>query len=275
MKNSVDEAMDPDDDLKASNELIKLKLELEHGMQLQDISALSPEMENQWLNQIYNFEKQHRDAPRIKLYDFIDRPTFLKLDSMKGGQVKKELKRLLFLLEEKDIALDCCCKYADSIIYQFLTEELFEHEMDSFSMAGMMHHFIYEEFHPNHDFDLRRYAKYFIDNIFNEKWNEQWSEHSLAESICFCGKEHTRASISLIIMTFQEAHTNLKVERSNIKNVTFDLNSNTGVVEVLLAYKAFTAQGAPRKMKGMSRIYFSRSYDWWNICGFKFPGFGD
>ena len=84
-----------------------------------------------------------------------------------------------------------------------------------------------------------------------------------------------RASISLIIMTFQESHANLKVERSNIKNVTFDLNSNTGVVEVLLAYKAFTAQGVPRKMKGMSRIYFSRSYDWWNICGFKFPGFGD
>lgn len=275
MKNSADDATDPDDDLKASNELIKLKLELEHGMQLQDISALSPEMENQWLNQIYNFERQHRDAPRIKLYDFIGRPTFLKLDSMTGGQVKKELKRLLFLLEEKDIVLDCCCKYADSVIYQFLTEELFEHEMDSFSMAGMMHHFIYEEFHPNHDFDLRRYAKYFIDNIFNEKWDEQWSKHSLAESICFCGKEHTRASISSIILTFQEAHINLKVEESNIENVTFDLNNNKGTVELLLAYKAYPTLGKARLVKGKSSIQFVRHYDWWSVSGFNFPGFGD
>lgn len=275
MKNSADEALDPDDDLKASNELMKLKLELEHNMQMNDTSTLSPEIENQWLNQIYNFEKQYRDAPRIKVYDFIGRPSFSSADLLTSRQVRKELKRALSLLEEKSIVLDCCCKYEDLVIYRFVTDELFEHEMDSFSVKGMIHHFIYEEFHPNHDYDLRRFANDFIESIFNRKWEEQWGEHLLSSSIYFHGAEHTQPSISSIISIFQEAHTRLKVEKSNIENVTFDLNNNNGTVEALLEYKACPNQGKARLVKGKCSIQFVRRYDWWTVSGFKFPGFGD
>ena len=45
----------PEEELKADNELLKIKLELEHGMQHSD-SNLPPEIENQWLNNIYNYE---------------------------------------------------------------------------------------------------------------------------------------------------------------------------------------------------------------------------
>ena len=275
MKNSADEALDPDDDLRASNELMKLKLELEHNMQMNDPSALSPEIENQWLNQIYNFEMQYRDAPRIKVYDFIGRPSFLSADLLTSSQVKKELKRVLFLLEEKAILLDCCCIYDDLVMYRFVTEELFEHEMDSLSVKGMTHHFIYEEFHPNHDHDLRRFANDFIESIFNRKWDEQWGEHLLSNSIYFHDTEYTPSSMSSIISTFQEAHVLLMVEKITIENVTFDLDNNKGTVEVQLEYKASPTLGKSRLVKGKSSIQFVLRYDWWIVCGFKFPGFGD
>jgi len=44
-------------------------------------------------------------------------------------------------------------KYAPSVIYKFITEELFDHEMDDIMLPGFVHHFIYEEFHPNHEYD--------------------------------------------------------------------------------------------------------------------------
>ena len=56
-----EDQLNPDEQVKAENEILKLKLELEYGMNQSDTSALSAETENQWLNYIYNFEQQSKD----------------------------------------------------------------------------------------------------------------------------------------------------------------------------------------------------------------------
>ena len=49
MEDQKDPLLNAEDELKAENNLLKLKLGLEHGMKMSETGNLSPDVENQWL----------------------------------------------------------------------------------------------------------------------------------------------------------------------------------------------------------------------------------
>jgi len=53
-------------------------------------------------------------------------------------------------------------------LYRFITEELFKEELDDIKIEGMTHHYIYEEFHPNHEHDIKNRCKEFLDEFLNK-----------------------------------------------------------------------------------------------------------
>lgn len=275
MKNSTEDALDPIEDLKASNEIMKLKLELDHKMVMRDTCELNPEAENLWLNYVYNFEKLHKECGRTKVYDLLGRPAFAKYDSLTKSQIRRELSGLQALMAEKSMALDCLSDYEDVVIYRFITEELFEFEMDAFIMEGMVRHFIYEEFHPNHDHDLRRYATRFIESILSRRWNEEYDQLMLTDQISFQGSDYAPAKISSIVLALQEAHTLMVVEKIEIERVTVDIANDRGIVEAHLAYIVHPRQGQKRLFEGKCTIHFVYEIDDWSISAFELPGFGD
>ena len=276
MENLNDNTVDAEDDLRASNELMRLKLELDHHMIMSgSTSELPPEVENQWLNNIYNFEKQFKEAGRSKVYDLLDRPAFAKYDALTEDQFHQERQRLESLMEEKNFVLDCCCDYEDKVIYRFITEELFEHETDAFLMEGMVHHFIYEEFHPNHDYDLRRHTTDFLERIMERKWNDTYYQFFLSEIVSFQGKEFPASMVSSIMIAFQEAHSFFDCKKTQIENVHFDLGTGKGMVEVYVEYIAHPIHGMAKVFEGKGQIHFINEYDCWTISGFEFHGFSN
>src|SRR5688500_6309194 len=174
MDTQKDPLLNPADDIKAENNLLKIKLQLEHGMLMDETIGLNPGLENQWLKSVYAFEQQLKDAKRIKLYDYIGCPTFIRWDALTHDQISKERQRIELLMENNGVQLDCLCEYDDEIIYKFITEELFQHEMDDMRIAGMTCHFTYEEFYPNHDYNLREHTSRFIKAIFTRPWDEEF-----------------------------------------------------------------------------------------------------
>jgi hypothetical protein len=155
MKDQPENPLDPNQlaeqsaaDLEAENEVLKLKLEMDFGMEMNYAATLNPAAENKWLRHIYEFEKQYKDAKRTKVFDRLGRPSFIKTDDLTPEQIKVELQRFFDLMEQKGLALDCPDDYDPAVIYRFITEELFEHEFDDIAMEGFVHHFIYEEFRP-------------------------------------------------------------------------------------------------------------------------------
>ena len=267
--------MKNEDELKAENALLKLKLEMEHGMLANDTSKLDAEMENQWLNNIYDFEKQFQEGRRIKVYDMLGRPDFRKHDELNGEEISAELDRLYDILEENQISFDCICEYEDAVIYRFITEELFSHEMDDIRVEGMTHHFIYEEFHPNHEYDLKRYATEFIEKLLKNKWSPEFDETDLAESVLFAGKEYGHRSFSKIILTFQEAYRSFKLETMNIEHVEFDVEKEFASVRLHLVYAANPLNGSSATYTGTCFLTFKLKWNYWSICGIQLPGFGD
>jgi len=274
MNDHSENQLNPDDELKAENEVLRLKLELEHGMLHSDTSTLSSETENQWLNYIYNFEKLHKEAKRVKVYDFISRPEFIRIEDLQPEEVPGALKHLLSVMEEKSVGLDCICEYEDSVIYRFITEELFAHEIDDIFLEGMMHNFIYEEFHPNHSYDLRQCTEEFIENVFQKKWNPEFHTTVLADAVSFRGNAYDNNGVSAIILSFQEAHNRFQIEKFEIEKVNFDVENGEATVLAALTYTAENTQGR-ESYAGNCTVSFTHQWGFWHISSFQLPGLGD
>ena len=133
--------------LEAANALLRRKLQTDHGM-IESASRLSPELENMWLNSVYNFEENLKSSKPVTLFTHLGRPRFAKFDKLSPREISRELSRLKELMQSKHVVLDCVNRYDDVTIYRFITEELFRAEMFFVPNSNMTFHFIYEEFYP-------------------------------------------------------------------------------------------------------------------------------
>ena len=274
MEANHENLQDPEGDLKFENELLKLKLEVEHSMKHEETSSsLSPEIENRWLNQIYNFEQQYKDAKRIKVFDALNRPAVKKLDELLPEEIASALEQLFFLMEKRGIALDCCCKYDEAIIYRFITEELFNCEVDDISIEGMVCHFIYEEFYPNHEYDLRRYVVDFFESLLLRTWEPKFKMYTLSETVSYKGKAYSQEDMSDMIVAFQQERT-FRLEKSEIVEVVFDVDKASAKVQSRLIYQASSNQ-ATQFYSGDAEIGFTLDFGYWYISRVQLPGFGD
>ncbi len=93
-------------------------------------AGLSPEMENDFLLHVQQFEDAWKDVKYVKVYDLIGKPHFENANKLSDSEVKEELKKIMKLLDERNINLAVLGEYEPLIIYCFITEELFEHETD-------------------------------------------------------------------------------------------------------------------------------------------------
>ncbi|NOT77137.1 MAG: hypothetical protein HOP08_19610 [Cyclobacteriaceae bacterium] len=272
MKNLNEDGLDPLEELKASSELLKLKLGLEYEMKLGDTSSMSPELENLWLNSIYKFENEYKKRRTIKVYDVLKNPSFPKYDTLTKEELHLELEKLLALMETYHMALGCCCEYDETTIYRFITEELFEHETDGIFVEGMVQHFIYEEFHPNHEYSIRQRVEDFIDVILRREWKEEWDIINLTKEVSFNDLQVSRNLISAMILEFQEAHLSFEIKSMQIKKINFDLDKNTGYAKGFIKYHANPHNDKSRNFEGPFIIDLECQSSHWNISGFKIPG---
>lgn len=172
MRTTNHESEDDLEKLRMENELKKMKLMLEQGAIFSEPSGsktIDPFIENEFLNNVMAFEDSYRKAERILLYDFIERPDFIKVDAIDDSQISQELERVMNILNKNGIQLDTICDVEEREIYRFVTEELFGYEMDNMRIPGMMSCFIYEEFHPNHEYDIRNHSIDGIKSYLNKK----------------------------------------------------------------------------------------------------------
>lgn len=169
MKNNEDEL----NNLRIENEIKKMKLSLEHGANFfsDGEKKLPPELEGQWLDQIQQFEDAYTNSKRVLIYDFIGKPICKVVNEIPESEIKFELNKITDLLGEKAIGIDTICQVDDRELYRFITEELFKEEIDDIKIEGMTHNYIYEEFHPNHEHDIKTRCEEFLDELLNKNRN--------------------------------------------------------------------------------------------------------
>lgn len=247
--------------LRIENELKKMKLMLEHGAMFSDNQAkmpLDPFIENQFLNNIEAFERSYNNAERIVLFDFINRPDYPKVDDIPDSLIHTELDRIMDILNKNGIQLDTLCDVDEREIYRFITEELFSHQMDDMRIPGMMTCFIYEEFHPNHEYDIRNHSMDGIKSFLNKKTDYYTSFFTKAAEEDTRLKFFRDAFKSFSIKHLEISHLKFDEERASVSfNIDF-----TGKIEGSTDKQRFSGEGS---------MELVCHYDYWVIDKINFP----
>lgn len=266
---------DPEENLRMENELLKLKLQAQFGAMSGDGGNLPPDIENEFLKNVYAFEQNHSKQKPIKLAASLGFPDFQKAESLSDENLKKEYNRLLELLNTKSIAIDFIRPREDRFKYKFITEELFEHTTGG-GMPGMTLHFIYEEFRPDHDLDIRNRTTDFLRDWFRKEFNEFSSElgyQFILANGTILTREQTLAKIKDVFDCYT-SFTNCQVAAGEVK---FQWNDETqtgiGHAEGGVRFDAILESGETVHFEGPFKLYLSNEDGWWSIFYFVFPGF--
>jgi hypothetical protein len=103
------ENLNEEERLKAENEFLKMKIMLEHGADFHKIeegNMLPPGVENEFLNNIIEFEKQFQSQKRIKVFDKIGRPQqFRAVNEIPGAEIEQAWQNLSAYMQEHGIEL--------------------------------------------------------------------------------------------------------------------------------------------------------------------------
>lgn len=274
-ENNLPLSYDPDENKRMENELLQLKLKAELGVEAHISENTPPSIKNIFLKNMLAFEAGMAQAEEIRIFELIGKPDFLPETKLDDISLETALIKLMDLLNQKQIALDFLGTYDYRTKYKFITEELFEEKVMNVQLPGMIMHFIYEEFHPNHNLDIEHKATKFITSWFSQE-KEQLS-FSFADELVLPDrriwkKEKVMDRFDKVFDSYPE----FKNGNYTITDISFEIKEDLGLAyaEGLMNYTACTENKDRIPFEGPFKLYFTLEYEWWSIYYFVIPGFG-
>ncbi len=278
MKNNFNDdlhlGLDPEEHLRMENQLLELKLKAEFGAETFSNGNVPAEVENAFLKNVLEFENGYLQSEETKICDIIGNPIWKPESEIEDCELEACLAEVNGMLLRHNIAVDFGGSYDVRTKYKFITEELFEETIFHMGIPGMMMHFIYEEFHPDHKIDLGNKAKNFI-----KAWFEQEPDKILWELgdriILPNGSALSKEQIMKKLLTTYNCYSCFSECNYVISDISFEINDDTGIalVEGAVSYNATINHQETVAIQGKFRLYFSLEYGWWDIFYFSFPGF--
>lgn len=263
MKNNKKDKSD-EERLKRENEERREKLKKETGCDYfisEEGKTLNPAIENQFLNNIEEFDKAFENCKQVAVYDFIGRPVFRKEKDIPDKNIRLELKKIIRIMNKNSISLDTICEVDERELYRFITEELFEHKMDDVRIEGMMNCFTYEEFHPNHRYDIERYCDELIHDLLNP--GDPHFEYSVID---------TKSGFKERLENFRNSFSGFTV--NDYRVISVDFNTKRGEVVFFLDYFAVIDKGTkPLHHSGEGKVGFVYKYGYYYASSVQLPGF--
>lgn len=256
------------EELSTENELMKLKMMAEFGGDFMGGEGLPPDVENQFLKQVMSFHKLHDNSKVTTVYKFIGEPEYNHVNDLNDKEVEKELKRLTKLMDKNYVSLSVLAETSKREVYRFITEELFKHEIEDVKVRGWVNQFIYEEFYPNPEYDVRTAVFYCLQSIFN-RGHVFFDDHYSEEMKDGIGLSMEVEELREKIEDFWSRHHNVKLDQYDLVKVDIDKEEGVAHVVCNASYKTQTEKGKKFKIENtviefnLSRSKFIDS--WWEI----------
>jgi len=270
---------DAEEQLRIENEILRLKLKAELGGEIEGIDGtegLPPEIENLFLKNILSFEHQYEKVETTTLYQIIHEPAYRKVASISDDEMDEALDSITELLKANNIAVDYRGEYSAREKYRFITEDLFNYETRLVQIDGMITHYSYEEFYPNHSLDIEDQTKEFIAHWFEMSFNE----HSFELSDEFLTDTQQIVTKETVLKKFENmfaAYTAFEDMQFVIGTVDFQLDeaNNTGLgnSEGAVKFTAILENGEKLLIDEPFKLYFHLVDNTWQIFFFYWPGF--
>lgn len=248
-------------------------------MKFSQESKLSLDEENEWLNYLDNFEKQFAEKKRTTVWKYIGQPEYKKIKELEMSEISRELNRLSDIMNKNGISLDVLAEVEEKDLYCFITEELFEEEIDDIHIQGMMHCFIYEEFYPDAKMDIEQTYEYFFsftlgkseniggtgyDMLYIDTDNYQDDEGNILE------KDYVETTINNFLNSFDF----LEVINNEICNIEINEEKTKATLSANIHFKgSFKGRPEYEEFKGKGTFLLKPSkYGGWDMFHIDMPG---
>lgn len=260
--------LDGEESLKAENEFLKMKLMLERGAQFGSSdgeSGISPELENRFLNNIIEFERQADNPVYTTVFDRIGKPDhFQPVAEIPDDKIAQAWDELSEFLEQHGISIDACSpNVTKRELYRFTTEELFKQEITIVDIPGMMTCFIYDEFYPDPIYDNSRMIEQdFFRDIFCKR-DLFYDIHYSSRGFEFNDTQYAeRQSYIDRINRFKSVFDEIELEECKVKYCTVNEND----CQVKGDYRAIAkTSNSENLFQGNYLIELARENDYWHI----------
>lgn len=247
MNQQQTEDFTPEEKIKNEIEVLKLKLEIECGAFTYTISdkPIPPEIELAWYHNIIHYEQMCKEAGYTSVYEMIGSPPFQNYTFLSEKELCDELQKLIDLMLDKGIEfafINGC--YPAEKLYRFVTEELFHEQVCRYTGQG--HHiFCYEEFYPNHEFDLFDSTQDLLEELFGEgEWKPELLNHTHQKMITLNDEKIDLSIYSQKIIEFKITYPSFLFKKKETDEIYFDMQSKKacvrGIVETNNARLPFT-----------------------------------
>lgn len=248
--------------LRIENEIRKLKLQLEFGAGFHNPdphSTIPPHIEKIFLDQIEKFERAHQESHPIRIYDYIGNPQFRKAHSLKESEIHFELQRIKEILLNNFISCDTIYDTDMRDLYVFITEELFDKEIDNVRIPGMVLHFIYEEFHPNHECSIEERCYEFIHGFL-----------AVDKEDTIFDIEHEEKN-KIAITNFRESFSRFELNEIQTESITVNDNKAEAVIQVNFS-GGLDGSGTMEHFSGFARFSLEYVFSSWYLTKVLLPG---
>ncbi len=269
--------LNEEENLRAENDFLKMKIMLEHGAEFHSGNTdeeMPAEVENEFLKNIIEFEKQFEAHKTISVYDKLGRPQqFKPVNEISDDEIEEAWQKLSSYMNEYGIDLSVSSpKVTVRELYRFTTEELFKHETDDMVMPGWATNFIYDEFYPDHEYDNTRTA---IDDCIKpilEKAPFEWMHHFRTENLRLNNRYPlTQDDFKNIVNRFKNAYDEIELpaaeaDKCSITNISCEVKGTYSAIANL--------ENETLQLKGTWSVEFEldEEFGYWYINNVQIEG---
>jgi len=270
---------DPKENLRLENEILRIRIKTELGGDYESDENLPPELENEFLKNILAFEHRYSKIKMVKIADLLGNPVMIKAARLDDKAIIAAYQDLEELLAQKNIVVEFTRPRDERFKYRFITEELFEHETDDMEVQGMTKYFNYEEFHPDHEAEIKEYTIKFLADWFVRKTEAaKWymDDQFLQPDGKVFTKEEMIASFKKVFaayVAFEECGYAMDDVHYDLNTTGKAGNEGMGFAEGMVKYTAVLENGEKIPVEGPFKFYFSRNNNRWRIFFFYLTGF--
>lgn len=131
---------------------------------------LTSEEENKFIKDLIEFERQIEEAPRITVRARIGNPGIEPAENIPPFALEEAVETLFTLLGDHNIAIDFMGEWDHLVMYRYITEELFDEEIDDVRVYGFVSCFEATTL----EYDVQMWVEIFVGDLF---WQDD--EHFL------------------------------------------------------------------------------------------------
>lgn len=232
----------------------------------------APRAEQNHILQLDELDRQIANSNYITVRDYLGNPWVKPLAEIPAEKLEEELDLLLEFMYLYGIAVDFLEDVTDEEAYRFIVEELLDEETTNMAGTGMTTHFIYEEFHPNDEYDAKLWATECLESLLRDGVDDA--------SFCIayeelCSPRGEPISRVAMLDTLKKFRSRFKaISGISLEPVKCTIDGDNALVELATTYTGVT--GKPVRMEkivGRSTLWLRRDEDQsWSVTRARIAG---